>query len=208
MRAPARAALAVAATVLVFACGSKNHSAESPGDDAGDEGGTDSGVVQPDAPATGDDEAGEAGLLGDGSTASNCDPAATLVYVATEEKELYSFDPQHNVFTLLADIDCANGAYVNSMAVDRNAVAWINYGDGSLWSVDIHEPSCTSTGFVPDQGGIGLFGMAFSAKVAGGNTETLFIDDLSGGGLGFIDLTTMTLERFGPFTGDLAGRSA
>ncbi len=207
MRPYARAALAAAAAVCGLACGSKNHAAEAPGDDGGDDAVTDSGAGQPDSPV-GDDDAGEAGFLGDGSSVSNCDPAAALVYVATEEKQLYSFDPQHNVFTLLALIDCANGSYVNSMAVDRNAVAWINYGDGSLWKVDTRKPSCTATGFVPDQGGVGLFGMAFSAKIAGGNTETLYIDDLNGGGLGFIDLTTMTLERFGPFTGDLVDRSA
>jgi hypothetical protein len=181
------------AACFALACGSKSHTAESPGDGGGDDAAADTG---------------EGGLLGDGGTVSNCDPAASLVYVATEERSLYSFDPKSNTFTLLWDIDCASGTYVNSMAVDRNAVAWINYGDGSLWKVDIKKGGCTATGFVPNQGGIGLFGMAFAAKVAGGNDETLFIDDLNGGGLGFIDLTTMTLERFGPFTGDLAGRSA
>ena len=194
--------------ICTLACGSRNHTAETYGDDGGDDAGVESGGGPMDSPVTGDDAAGEAGFLGDGATVSNCDPAASLVYVATEEKELYSFDPTHNTFTLLANIDCANGTYVNSMAVDRSAVAWINYGDGSLWKVDTKKPACTATGFVPNQGGVGLFGMAFSAKVAGGNIETLFIDDLSGGGLGFIDLSTMTLERFGPFTGNLVGRSA
>jgi hypothetical protein len=208
MRPPARAALAIAVAMVAMACGSRSRTAETPGDDAGDEAATDSGTGPLDSPATGDDAAAETGFLGDGSTVSNCDPAAALVYVATEEKQLYSFDPQHNVFTLLALIDCANGSYVNSMAVDRNAVAWINYGDGSLWKVDINKPSCVATGFVPNQGGVGLFGMGFSAKVPGGNAETLFIDDLMGGGLGFINLSTMMLERFGPFTGDLADRSA
>ena len=201
MRPPARAALAAALACSVLACGSKNRTAEVPEDAGGDDAGVD-------APVTGGNDAGEAGLLGDGGTTSNCDPAAALIYVATEERDLYSFDPTTNTFTLLWAIDCANGAYVNSMAIDRSANAWINYGDGSLWEVSTKTGVCMSTGFVPNQGGIGLFGMGFAAKVAGGNAETLFIDDLNGGGLGFIDLTTMTLERFGPFTGDLAGRSA
>jgi len=208
MRPTARAALAAVAACCALACGTKSHPAEAPGDGGGDDALDDSGNPHGDGPATGGDDAGEAGLLGDGSTVSNCDPAAALIYVATEEQVLYSFDPQTNVFTLLWDIDCAGGSYVNSMAVDRSANAWVNYGDGSLWEVDTKTGKCIATTFLPDQGGIGLFGMGFAAKVAGGNDETLFIDDLNGGGLGFIDLTTMTLERFGPFIGDLAGRSA
>jgi hypothetical protein len=210
MRPPARAAFAAIVAVCTLGCGSKSHPDEASGDGGGDDAGVDSGGAVGDSPASGDDDAAETGFLGDGSTVSDCAPEASLIYVATEEKQLYSFDPKQNVFTLLADIDCASGSYVNSMAVDRNAVAWINYGDGSLWSVDakVVQPPCKATTFVPDQGGIGLFGMAFAAKAAGGSAETLFIDDLQGGGLGYIDLTTMTLERFGPFTGDLAGRSA
>jgi hypothetical protein len=164
---------------------------------------------------TGGDDAGEAGLLGDGGTVSDCAVGASLIYVATEEQELYSFDPQGNLFTLLWDINCTfpddgglESSYVNSMAIDRSANAWINFGDGTLWEMSTATGKCASTGFVTDQGGIALFGMGFSAKVAGGSAETLFIDDLQGGGLGFIDLSTMTLERFGPFAGSLAGRSA
>jgi hypothetical protein len=94
------------------------------------------------------------------------------------------------------------------MAIDRSANAWINFGDGTLWKMNTKTGACAATGFVPDQGGIGLFGMGFAAETPGSNDETLFIDDLSGGGLGYIDLTTMTLQRFGPFTGSLAGGSA
>lgn len=215
MRPPARAGLAAVTAICTLACGGRSHPAETSGDDGGDDGGVESGGGPMDSPVTGDDEAGEAGFLGDGATVSNCDPAASLVYVATEERSLYSFDPKANVFKLLWDINCGGGdagppeaSYVNSMAIDRSANAWINFGDGTLWKLDTKTGVCSPTGFVPNQGGVGLFGMAFSAKVAGGNTETLFIDDLSGGGLGFIDLSTMTLERFGPFTGNLAGLSA
>jgi hypothetical protein len=194
--------------ICTLACGSRNHTAETYGDDGGDDAGVESGGGPMDSPVTGDDGAGEAGFLGDGATASNCDPAASLVYVATEERDLYSFDPKTNTFKLLWAIDCASGHKVNSMAVDRNAVAWINYFDGSLWKVDTKTGTCTATGFTPGQSGVVLFGMGFAAKTAGGNAETLFIDDLNGGGLGFIDLTTMTLERFGPFTGNLVNLSA
>jgi hypothetical protein len=141
----------------------------------------------------------------DDAAPSTCAPGADLVYVASEERQIYSFDPTKTSFTLLGSIDCANGGYVNSMAIDRNATAWINYADGSLWKATTRNPTCTSTGFLPNQQGVGLFGMGFSAKTPGSMEDTLFIDDLSGGGLGFIDLSTMTLQRLGPFLGSLAG---
>jgi hypothetical protein len=192
-------------------CGSHHGANAQPGDDGGGQPGLDGGDV-PDVGAaeTGPpgDDAGDASLVGDGATTSNCAPEAKLVYVVTEERELYSFDPPSNRFNLIANVDCANGSYANSMAVDRSGNAWINYGDGSVWKVSTKAPGCIATGFVPNQQGVGLFGMGFSAKAPGSNDEQLFICDLSGGGLGFIDLSTMTLQRFGPFTGSMAGRNA
>jgi hypothetical protein len=143
-------------------------------------------------------------LVSDAAPTGACATGADLVYVASEERNLYSFDPTTAAFTLLGNIDCASGVYVNSMAIDRNATAWINYGDGSLWQANTQHPVCTATGFIPNQQGVGLFGMGFAAKTAGSPEDLLFIDDLSGGGLGYIDLSTMTLNRLGPFTGGLA----
>jgi hypothetical protein len=208
--------LAAVATVTVqglvgSGCGSRHSSTAQPGDDVGFEGGVDADGLRDAGPAEtappGDD-AGEAGLLGDGGTTSNCAPEALLVYVVTEERELYSFDPPKNQFNLVAGVDCANGSYANSMSVDRAGNAYINYADGSLWKVSTQKPGCIDTGFKPNQQGVGMFGMGFASKSPGSNDETLFICDLSGGGLGYIDLSTMTLQRFGAFTGAIAGRNA
>lgn len=164
----------------------------------------DAGVHFP-VPEAGSDPLPDAGtLVMDAAPASTCAAGAELVYVASEERNLYSFDPSKVVFSLLGNIDCAQGIYVNSMAIDRNATAWINYGDGSLWKADTQHPVCTATGFLPNQQGVGLFGMGFAAKSVGAAEDLLFIDDLSGGGLGYIDRSTMTLNRLGPFTGALA----
>jgi hypothetical protein len=149
-------------------------------------------------------DAGELEADADAEVLGACATGADLVYVASEEQNLYSFDPTTAAFTLLGNIDCAQGVYVNSMAIDRNATAWINYGDGSLWKADTQHPVCTATGFLPNQQGVALFGMGFAAQSAGSPEDMLFIDDLAGGGLGYIDQTTMTLNRLGPFTGSLA----
>jgi hypothetical protein len=207
------AAIALASSLAV-GCGHHRGSNEAPDPgDAGDGGGlADVAPTLPEDAAPGrEPDAGppiEAGpfAVDAAPPTATCAPGADLVYVATEERNLYSFDPAHVSFSLLGNIDCAQGSYVNSMAIDRNAVAWINYGDGSLWSSNTQQPACVATGFLPNQQGVGLFGMGFAAKTPGGDDDLLFIDDLSGGGLGFIDQTTMTLMRLGPFGGALANR--
>jgi len=193
--------LALLASLAVAACGGRPASQQAEPADSGE--GDAPGVEQEEAAAP----TPEAGLVGDGSTvAVDCPAGTDLVYVASEERQLYSFDPVHATFSLIGSVDCANGIYVNSMAVDRQGNAWLNYGDGSLWESSTQKGGCTSTTFLPSQSGVVLFGMGFSTKTPTSTDETLFIDDLSGGGLGMIDLTTMQLERFGPFTGALANR--
>jgi hypothetical protein len=180
--------------------------AEAPADDAEVRVQTDAAPVED----TGAPEQDSGTLIQEAAAPSPpgaCAVGADLVYVASEERNLYAFDPAHVSFTLLGNIDCANGMYVNSMAIDRNATAWINYDDGSLWKVDTQHPACTSTNFLPNQQGVSLFGMGFAAKSDGGAEDTLFIDDLGGGGLGYIDLTSMMLMRLGPFTGGLVDHS-
>lgn len=212
-RVAGRIALASIAMATAFApVGCARHHEENetdPGDAAGDAANE---VVTAPSEAGPVAESGPppdgATLVGDtdGAPTSDCAPGADLIYVASEEQNLYSFDPVHATFSLLGTIDCAGGSYVNSMAIDRNAVAWINYGDGSLWKSATAQPACVATGFIPNQQGVGLFGMGFAAQNAGAADDLLFIDDLAGGGLGFIDRSTMTLMRLGPFTGALTNR--
>jgi hypothetical protein len=193
------------------ACAAHHHT--SAGFVAGDDGGEEAseGVLPTggqvgEGGTSGPGSFGDAAPVDDGGITADCPSGNDLVFVASEEENLYSFDPKTAAFTLLGQVDCANAEYVNSMAIDRAGNAWINYGDGSLWKSPTQHPQCISTGFKPLQNGVALFGMGFSAKTAGATTETLYIDDLSGGGLGYIDLGAMTLQRFGPFAGDLADR--
>jgi hypothetical protein len=200
---------------MAVGCGRGRGGEQSQGDDGGEgaEGGLDEG-----GPEAGDDgpaaetSSHEGGLVGDGAT-TDCAVGADLVYVVSEERVLYSFDPGKNLINPVGSVDCANGVYANSMAVARNGDAYINFGDGSLWRSSTTKGGCFPTGYVAGQKGVGLFGMGFSAKAAGTSAEQLFIDDLGingnpGNGLGYIDLSTMTLQLFGPLAGSLAGRSA
>ncbi|HEX8792447.1 MAG TPA: hypothetical protein VF765_15970 [Polyangiaceae bacterium] len=194
-------------------CALHHHTAG--GFDEGDDGGGPTQGVLPTGGQVSDGGGGGTGpgTFGNDAQASteagpsaDCPSGNDLVFVASEERRLYSFDPTTATFTLLGLADCAAGMYVNSMAIDRAGYAWINYGDGSLWKSPTQSPTCMPTGYKANSAGVALFGMGFSAKTAGSTAETLYIDDLSGGGLGYIDLSSMSLLRFGPFTGDLVDR--
>jgi hypothetical protein len=138
----------------------------------------------------------------------DCSDASKLVYVASEENDLYSFAPDKLKFTKLGRLTCPSQT-VNSMAVDRSGTAWVNYDDGKIYKVDIATLGCTATSYVPAQGRFTkVLGMGFATDAPGSSSETLFVADNRGKGIGKVDLATMTLTPLGPYTGELSGSDA
>lgn len=147
--------------------------------------------------------------------ADGCTDAARLVYVLSQENDLYSFTPNTATFAKVGRLECpTNGlATPNSMAVDRHGTAWVNYSDGTLFEVSTADASCSATSFAPGQAGFLKFGMAFSSNAEGSSDETLYIsglDFLAGTGQGFgkVDLKTMKVTMLGDYSGNLAGEGA
>lgn len=152
---------------------------------------------------------------------SNCSEAAKLIYVLSTDNDLYSFNPQQKAFKKIGPLGCKTSMSPNSMAVDRNAVAYVNYvesdqlfGDdiaGAVFKVSTVDASCEAT---PIKLGAGWFrlGMGFSTDAAQGTSEQLFITGTGDGGtspgLGRIDLGTNKVVPIGQFTGPLAGQNA
>ncbi|MBX3223317.1 MAG: hypothetical protein KF795_22585 [Labilithrix sp.] len=152
---------------------------------------------------------------GGAPSADGCTAAARLVYVVSQENDLYSFTPNTATFQLIGRLECpTNGlATPNSMAVDREGTAWVNFSDGSLFRVSTANASCSATTYQPNQAGFLRFGMAFATNGDDSTDETLYVsglDILAGGGqgLGKIDLTTMKLTILGDYSGRLAGEGA
>jgi hypothetical protein len=151
---------------------------------------------------------------GDGGTTLpptdvGCDDAAKLVYVVSREGYLYKFDPAVLSFTPVGRVDCFNGgATAFSMAIDRKGIAWILYTDGGLNRVDVRTAKCDPTAFEPGQLNFQQFGMGFSVDVVGTQTETLFVSDLAGKGLGKVDLGSLVLTKVGPYDGAVANTAA
>lgn len=163
---------------------------------------------------------------GDGGTNNqNCSEAAKLVYVLSAENDLYSFSPPNKQFKKIGPLRCNTTMTPNSMAVDRDANAWVNYvasdmvtgmdTGGAVFKVSTADASCQPTN-------IGLIrnwfriGMGFSTNTQMGTDETLYVAATGSGGLGgsnspglgSIDLKTQRLVTIGSFTGALAGQNA
>jgi hypothetical protein len=161
------------------------------------------------------------GIGSGGGSSTGCSDAAKLVYVLSTDNHIWSFDPANKQFKDLFPLPCNTAMQPNSMAVDRNAVAWVNYVDsdglfdysGAIYKVDIVKQTCEATPIALDTGWFRL-GMGFSTNQANGDTDTLYVTGTSSPGsaaspgLAKVDLGTKQLVPIGNFTAGLAGESA
>ena len=166
-----RLRFAVVALAVLVACGPGARQGQS-GDD--DDSGNDAG---------GGGGGGGDGGGGGGGGGSDCSVAAQLVYVVDENDKLAQFDPTQKTFNVLGTLNCPAGTDENgdpaepfSMAVDRNAQAYVLYNDDHIYKVDTTQSSlpCTATSW-SSQDNLHEFGMGFSTDMIGGTTDTLFI---------------------------------
>ena len=103
-----------------------------------------------------------------------------------------------------ADIDNIPLATPFSMAVDRNAQAYVLYNNSVIYKVDTTQSSlpCTKTSYTV-QHGLSEFGMGFSTDTAGGTTDTLFI--AGGGDVGSASTSTLATLDPSSFTATPVG---
>lgn len=147
---------------------------------------------------------GSAGSSGGGSNVG-CSEQAQFVYVIDDAAVLYRFDPPALAFTPIGTLSCG-ASFLDtpfSMAVDRNANAWVVYTDGSLYQVDTKTAACKPTSFAPGQQGFLTFGMGFSTDGPGSSKDTLFVSDSeydgSTKGLAAIDTQSLVLTPVGMY---------
>ncbi len=106
---------------------------------------------------------------------TQCSGAASrLIYVVEEDGTFAGFDPNTLQYINIAQLDCPGSAGPFSMAVDQQAVAWVEDMDGQIFRVDTGTGACAATSFTPGQGGFDTFGMGFSFDPLTG-LDTLFI---------------------------------
>jgi streptogramin lyase len=133
-----------------------------------------------------------------------CVEASQWIYTVEEGGAFARFDPKTLTFTTINTLRCPTSSGPNSMAVDQDAIAWVNYLDGSLFRVDASTGNCQATSFLPSQHGITLFGMGFVFDPSTG-LDTLYV---AGGGsnsatrstLATIAFPSLVLTPIGPVT--------
>ncbi|HEY1551825.1 MAG TPA: hypothetical protein VGG28_28560 [Kofleriaceae bacterium] len=158
-----------------------------------------------------DDDNGGGDGGGMGSNGSDCSDAAKLIYVVDKNNHLAQFNPMTKAFTTLGTVSCPSSGSPFSMAVDRNAQAYILFDDDKIYKVDTTQTSlpCTKTSW-SSQDGLDEFGMGYSTDTMGGSTDTLFIAggaDLDGESdpdpamLATLDTSSMSAKVVGSING-------
>jgi hypothetical protein len=140
------------------------------------------------------------------------DAGSTLVYLITQQADLYSFYPPTLEFRLIGPISCATSTgQPFSMAVDRTGLGYSVFLDGTLHLIDMATAACKDTAFVPGQDGFVTFGMGFVANT-GDAGESLFVAEgnvqtprPNSRGLATIDPTSLALTFVAPFTPPIPG---
>ena len=155
------------------------------------------------------DGGGGSGNDGGGGGDACLAAAQDFVYLVDSDRRLVRFDPADLSFNPIGTLDCpSGGATPFSMAVDRDARAWVLHQNGAIYFVSTADASCTTTTFTPHQDGFELFGMGFVANSDMSEDETLYV---AGGAeasiasgmasFGSIDTGTLALMRRGNLPG-------
>ncbi len=146
----------------------------------------------------GDTSTGDSSPTGDG-----CSDEAKLVYVVDQNDKLSQFHPQTKSFTDLGTLDCPTSSTPFSMAIARDATAWVLYDNGDLYRVETkNNLACTKAAWMRNTQGLLKFGMGFSTDQVGGTTDTLFI---SGGSSTTSSTSTLARVDMGTFQPSPAG---
>lgn len=92
----------------------------------------------------------------------DCAENTDLIYVLSDDGELWSFDPMTNMFDqITANLGCPqNQAF--SMSVDRNGIAHVMFQNDDIYTIDVNNPNqCLDPMYQPGQLGFNKFGMGF-----------------------------------------------
>lgn len=179
---------------LVVGCGAE------PGGGSENSTATDGGIPLPGTDSDGndddDDADGTGGVLdvggsdptaGDGGDggACPCENVDDGIYVLNNSgaASVWFFDPPANTFTEVGTIGCTvpPGWVANSMAIDRQGYAWINYYEQTTTTARIYRAplndlsQCEDTGYVNQNGSWWLLGMGYAVVNEDTSCDQLYI---------------------------------
>lgn len=155
---------------------------------------------------------------GPGDPLCPCAPKLDRIYVLSDDRELWTYDPLANQFALVGPLGCPTTDGTFSMGVGRDGFAWIqttipqglsNYV-GDLFRLDVSNPqNCVDPGYQPGANGWVHFGMAFVSASASDPCDRLYGQHWNGeaglwsegpgaGKLGVFDPGAMQMNTIGP----------
>jgi hypothetical protein len=105
----------------------------------------------------------------------DCADGARWIYLVDSNNALLRFEPDAVRLTPIGTLRCSATATPFSMAVDREANAYVLHSDHRIYQVSTIDAACSPTSYTPNQMGFELFGMGFVSNSAGSTDETLFI---------------------------------
>jgi len=134
----------------------------------------------------------------DDSSLDDCAEEAKRIYLVDgATQSLLGFDPETGQFHTVSSLTCPSSFYTpHSMAVSRDAEAYILYQDSSIYRVNTQTGQCALTSFSPGfDFDWALFGMGYAMNSRDAAEDTLFIANASQ--LGAIDLTNFSIRPIG-----------
>ncbi|MCA9713730.1 MAG: hypothetical protein KC468_03435, partial [Myxococcales bacterium] len=122
-----------------------------------------------------------------------CAPNSDLIYVLSDDKQLWTYNPENNLFVLVGALGCPTPNTTFSMGVGRNGYAWVQdtalvglSSMGDLYRMNVSNPSdCTDPGYTPGANGWNHFGMAFVSASDINPCDSLYGAHWDGGLSGF-----------------------
>jgi len=194
-----------------LACSANAGGKDDPGELVPDTGGKDAAVTDggftPDTNGGFDDVDPR-----DTAPGGDCAEENKQIYIVSQGNDLVRFAPATMTLTKIGTLKCPTSGFSTpfSMAVDRKGTAWVLFNDGHLFKVSTKDASCTATSFAVGQAGFTTFGMGFVADSSGSTSETLYVANYDGSGLGKINTSTLKLTFVGDYgsalgAGELTG---
>jgi hypothetical protein len=116
---------------------------------------------------------GGGGTGGDASL--DCPPSAKLIYVTGEGSDLYSFNPENGMFTLIGKLTCLDSP--THMTVDRTGTAWV-VSDGMIYKASTANASCAPVStWTPDPFNFSDFALTFIGTTSATDTTLYLLSD-------------------------------
>jgi hypothetical protein len=142
------------------------------------------------------DETGAPDTTTGNDAACPCAPKLDLIYVLSDSRELWTYDPPNNTFELVGELGCPTADGTFSMGVGRDGKAWVQttFTDdpfngpymGDLFVLDVNNPAnCTDPGYTPGANGWPHFGMGFVSNSTVDPCDELYAQYWDGGAAGF-----------------------